>query len=53
MIEATYHVDRLGGITQYRWCPEEGQTIICQIGSVYDFNQNELRSMGIVLDDRF
>lgn len=53
MREATYEVDILGSITQYRWCPEEGQYITCLIGSVYDFNQKELLSMGIVLDDRF
>jgi hypothetical protein len=50
---ATYHVDHLGTITQYRWCAEEGQYIERIIGNVYEFNQRELSSMGIQLDDRF
>jgi len=50
---ASYTVDSLGCITRTVWCAEEGQHIITMIGSVYEFNQSELLSMGIVLDDRF
>lgn len=53
MRDATYHVDPLGGVTEYRWCPEEGQWIVKQLGSVYMFSQVQLKSMGITLDDRF
>lgn len=53
MSPASYSVDPLGGITETRWCSEEGQYIVTMIGSVYEFNQAELRSMGIELDDRF
>lgn len=48
-----YTVDSIGYITHSVWCAEEGQHIITMIGSVYEFNQSELQSMGIVLDDRF
>jgi|TARA_R100000479_G_C6311302_1_gene174118 hypothetical protein len=53
MKPASYQLDPLGGITEIRWCPEEGQWIVKQIGSVYEYNQSELLSMGIKLDDRF
>lgn len=52
-MNASYTVDSVGCITRSVWCAEEGQHIVTIIGSVYEFNQAELKSMGIVLDDRF
>lgn len=47
MRSATYYVDSLGTITQYRWCAEEGQYVVRIIGNVHDFTQSELSSMGL------
>lgn len=48
-----YSYDFLGTITSRTWCAEEGQYIEKIVGNVYDFTQQELLSMGIVLDETF
>jgi len=48
-----YIVDAIGHITSYTFDPEEGQDIIRQLGSVYEYTQQELAAMGINLSDRF
>lgn len=51
--KVNYQVDSTGLITSYQFDPEEGQTIVRIEGFVYDFDQRQLKSMGIELDDRF
>lgn len=46
-----YELDATLHITSYTFDPEEGQYIIRQLGSVYEYNQAQLKSMGITLND--